>query len=85
LPKRISKSILQTTQRKNQPNRKKYPDRTRNERVSKFRKKEALNLADNYIIRILTRRGKFKKEDITPEIIETRRKQISLKRQNKIS
>ena len=63
--------------------RKSYPDPTRNERVSKFRKEESETLAKNYIIRLLTRYGKYTKEEITPALIRKKRNQIIKLRQRK--
>lgn len=63
--------------------RRSYPDPTRNERVSKFRKKESETLAKNYIIRLLTRYGKYRKEEITPALIRKKRNQIIKLRQRK--
>lgn len=60
--------------------RKKYPDPTRNERVNRFKQKEGDRLGKAYIIQLLTRSGKLKKEDIRPYMIQKRRKQIQLKR-----
>lgn len=63
--------------------RKLYPDLTRNERVNRFKKREREALGRNYIIALLTRSGKVKKEDITPYMIAKRRKQIVAKREAK--
>jgi hypothetical protein len=60
--------------------RRKHPDPKRNERINRFKKKEREELRDNYIIQLLTGRGKLKKEDVTRAMINKRRKQIFLKR-----
>jgi hypothetical protein len=60
--------------------RKYYPDPTRNERVNRFKQQERNNLGKNYIISLLIRSGKIRKEDITPYMIAKRRKQILQKR-----
>jgi len=65
--------------------RRTHPDPTRNERVNRFKKKEREELRDNYIIQLLTGTGKLKKEDVTRSLINKRRKQILLKRNNKKS
>lgn len=57
-----------------------YPDKTRNERVNKFKKREREALGRNYIIALITRSGKIKKEDVTPAMIAKRRRQIRAKR-----
>ncbi|MEP6465709.1 MAG: hypothetical protein ABJB05_05365 [Parafilimonas sp.] len=60
--------------------RKLYPDKKRNERVNRFKQKERNTLGKNYIIQIITRTGKIKKQDVTPYMIIKRRKQIQQKR-----
>ena len=60
--------------------RKQYPDPTRNERVNRFKQKERDNLGKAYIIQLLTRSGKLNKEEVTPYMIQRRRKQIQVKR-----
>ncbi len=64
--------------------RKKYPDKTRNERVSRFRKKEALELARAYIVRLLTRSGQYTKEEITPAMIRAKRTHVKKFREKKL-
>jgi hypothetical protein len=64
--------------------RKQYVDTTRNERVSRFRKKEAEKLTKSYIIRLLTRHGKYSKEQITPALIRAQRKAVQAFREKKL-
>jgi hypothetical protein len=60
--------------------RRQYADTTRNERVNRFKQKERERLGKNYIISLLTRSGKIRKEDVTPYMIAKRRRQILQKR-----
>ena len=59
------------------------PDPTRNERVNRFKKKEREALGKAYILQLICRNGKIKKEDVTPYMIKKRRMQILQKRAEK--
>jgi hypothetical protein len=56
------------------------PDPTRNERVNRFKKKEREALGKAYILQLICRNGRVKKEDVTPYMIRKRREQILRKR-----
>ena len=81
--KAYAKKYYQEHKKELNEKRKTYPDPTRNARVSKFRKKEMKTLADNYIIRLLTRYGKYTKEEVTPALIRKKRKEIINLRQKR--
>ena len=79
--KKYHKKYFQENKERLNEYRKELPDHTRNERVNRFKRKEREELGKNYIIQLLTRGGKFKREEITPKMISDRRKQIIKKRQ----
>lgn len=81
--KAYNKEYYQQHKKELNEKRKSYPDVTRNKRVNAFRKKEAAALADNYIIRLLTRYGKYNKEDITPALIQDKRAEVMAMRDKK--
>jgi hypothetical protein len=56
------------------------PDATRNERVNRFKKRERAALGKAYILQLICRNGKLKKQDVTPYMIKKRRTQILHKR-----
>ncbi len=73
-------ALVVTNKKKLNAERKLYPDKTRNERVNRFKQKERNTLGKNYIIQLITRSGKIKKQDVTPYMISKKRKQIQQKR-----
>lgn len=75
-----AKKYYQANKKKLNAQRKKYPDPTRNGRVNRFKQKERDALEDNYIIQLITRGGKIKKQNVTVGMIIARRKQIQEKR-----
>lgn len=78
--KAYAKKYYAANKKKLNAERKLYPDKTRNERVNRFKQKERNTLGKNYIIQLITRSGKIKKQDVTPYMISKRRKQIQQKR-----
>ena len=75
-----AKKYYQANRERLNEKRRQYTDPTRNIRVNRFKKKERENLGKAYIIQLLTRSGKLKKEEVTPYMIQRRRKQIQVKR-----
>ena len=53
------------------------------EKVLAFKRKEIENLADNYIINVLTKYGKYKKEEVTSDLIKAKRREIKKRRKER--
>jgi len=73
------KEYYKTYQRKYYRKNKKKLD----EKVLEFKRKEIENLADNYIVNVLTKYGKYKKDEVTPDLIKTKRREIKKRRKQR--
>lgn len=61
-----------------------YPNqKCKRKRDVKLNKKQVENLSDRYIKQLLTKHGKYKVAQITPSLIEEKRKMVIEKRQRK--
>lgn len=66
--------------RKKNPNKSKETYKRNKTKILKSSKNKRDFLSDSYVVKMIIRRGNFKKEHITPEIIEVKREIIKINR-----